>query len=215
MISSFRHSAYIAMMLSLVGCASTIKPTAVVHTDVIVQAPEPVALVKEDAQPTVNEEISDVVAVEGLADLTESLVEVKEEIVPFEFSSTEVECLAQNLYLESRGEPTVGQVAVAWVVINRSKDKRFPNTICGVIRQAVVRNGKVVKHRCAFSWYCDGIPDRFTDRKSYEKVERIAMQVLKGEIASPVGGALFFDSRPRKHAGRPQRAIKIGNHYFY
>lgn len=47
-----------------------------------------------------------------------------------------------NLYLmakavtgESRGEPYLGQVAVAAVILNRTRDSRFPNSIPGVIYQ--------------------------------------------------------------------------------
>lgn len=43
--------------------------------------------------------------------------------------------LARCVYAEARGEPYVGQVAVAAVVLNRVKSSSFPNTIAGVIYQ--------------------------------------------------------------------------------
>lgn len=43
--------------------------------------------------------------------------------------------LAKCVYAESRGEPYVGQVAVAAIVLNRVRDSKFPNTIAGVIYQ--------------------------------------------------------------------------------
>ena len=39
------------------------------------------------------------------------------------------------MHAEARGEPYVGQVAVAAVILNRVKDPNFPNTISGVIYQ--------------------------------------------------------------------------------
>jgi len=43
--------------------------------------------------------------------------------------------LARAIHGEARGEPYVGQVAVAAVILNRVKSPDFPNTISGVIYQ--------------------------------------------------------------------------------
>lgn len=51
------------------------------------------------------------------------------------YNSNDLYLLAKAVYSEARGEPYVGQVAVAAVVLNRVKDSRFPNTIAGVIYQ--------------------------------------------------------------------------------
>lgn len=45
----------------------------------------------------------------------------------------EMQMLAQLVYSEARGEPYVGQVAVAAVALNRLQSKDFPKTIEGVI----------------------------------------------------------------------------------
>lgn len=51
------------------------------------------------------------------------------------YNNNDLYLLAKAVYSEARGEPYVGQVAVAAVVLNRVKDSRFPNTISGVIYQ--------------------------------------------------------------------------------
>lgn len=51
-------------------------------------------------------------------------------------SSANVELLARIIYGEARGEPYVGQVAIAAVVLNRVEDSRFPKTIAGVVYQS-------------------------------------------------------------------------------
>lgn len=51
-------------------------------------------------------------------------------------SSNNVNLLARLVHGEARGEPYVGQVAVAAVVLNRVKSSKFPNSIAGVIYQA-------------------------------------------------------------------------------
>ena len=75
-------------------------------------------------------------------------------------------CLAENVYFESRNQGTAGWSAVISVTLNRVKDKRFPNTICEVVKQGPTReswkkNGTYypIKHKCQFSWYCDGDKD--------------------------------------------------------
>ncbi len=52
------------------------------------------------------------------------------------YNESEVYTLARLVHAEARGEPYVGKVAVAAVVLNRVKSASFPNTISGVIFQA-------------------------------------------------------------------------------
>ncbi len=51
------------------------------------------------------------------------------------YSSSDLDLLARVVYGEARGEPYLGQVAVAAVVLNRVKSSSFPNTISGVVYQ--------------------------------------------------------------------------------
>jgi N-acetylmuramoyl-L-alanine amidase len=50
-------------------------------------------------------------------------------------SSQEINLMANAVHGESRGEPYIGQVAVAAVILNRLNSGSFPNTISGVIFQ--------------------------------------------------------------------------------
>ena len=45
------------------------------------------------------------------------------------------DCLASAVYFEARGEPIEGQLAVAEVVLNRTRSGRYPTTICEVVEQ--------------------------------------------------------------------------------
>jgi hypothetical protein len=69
--------------------------------------------------------------------------------------TSELDCLASNVYWEARAEPRLGQIAVAAVTLNRVADPGFPDTVCGVVRQGEERG----RDRCQFSWYCDGLDD--------------------------------------------------------
>ena len=91
--------------------------------------------------------------------------EVKESGIPNAYHQQMV-CLAENIYFEARAEGVEGKAAVANVTRNRVEDSRWPNTYCEVVQQGPVResckkNGVFyhIKHRCQFSWYCDGKRD--------------------------------------------------------
>lgn len=49
------------------------------------------------------------------------------------YTAEDVFWLARIVHAESQGEPLRGQIAVANVILNRVKDKNYPNTIYGVI----------------------------------------------------------------------------------
>ncbi|TBL77790.1 spore cortex-lytic enzyme [Paenibacillus thalictri] len=50
-------------------------------------------------------------------------------------SEQDLNLMANAVYGESRGEPYIGQVAVAAVILNRVQSPSFPNTVAGVIFQ--------------------------------------------------------------------------------
>jgi spore germination cell wall hydrolase CwlJ-like protein len=62
-------------------------------------------------------------------------------------ANSEQGCLASAIYFEARGEPIEGQLAVAEVVLNRTRSGRYPTTICEVVRQpaqfSFVRRGVI------------------------------------------------------------------------
>lgn len=53
--------------------------------------------------------------------------------VPSGYSQNDIQLMANAVYGEARGEPYVGQVAVAAVILNRVQSASFPNTASGVI----------------------------------------------------------------------------------
>lgn len=137
-------------------------------------------------------------------------------------------CLAENIYYESRNEDIQGQFAVASVTLNRVKDSRFPNTICGVVKQTVKNSNKVV---CAFSWYCEKdrlgreIPVRNKDGSVNQQVvdqfqvaSMIAISVLGGNVKDNTQGATHFHnpniSQPA-WSSELRRTVRLGNHDFY
>ncbi len=127
----------------------------------------------------------------------------------------EIKCLATAIYFEARGEPQLGQLAVAQVVLNRVKNPAYPNTICGVVYQ-----NKNMRHRCQFSFACDGIRDRITDEGSWTQALTLAQKVVNDEtdmFLADVGTSTHYHAvyvRPR-WARSMKKMDKIGRHIFY
>ena len=91
------------------------------------------------------------------------------------YQESEVRILARLVNGEARGEPYVGQVAVAAVVLNRVRSAAFPNTISGVIFQTG-----------AFDAVWDG---QFDLEPTADSV-RAARDALNGW--DPSGGCLYY-----------------------
>lgn len=114
--------------------------------------------------------------------------------------SNEVYTLAQAIHGEARGEPYIGQVAVAAVILNRVDNPKFPNTIAGVIYQPG-----------AFTAVADG--QMFLAPN--ESATKAAKDALNGW--DPSGGAIYYYN-PAKTTNKwiwSRPIIKvIGKHYF-
>ena len=125
----------------------------------------------------------------------------------------QLRCLALNIYHEARGEPDAGKIAVAHVVMNRVKSRRFPNSICKVVMQG----GEKRRFRCQFSWRCDGQPDAPKDRRAWRKSKRVAQKVFTGHIEDRTSGALWYHAESVRPYWRLafNQGPKIGQHIFY
>lgn len=114
-------------------------------------------------------------------------------------------CLKTALHFEARGEPKEGILAVTNVIINRTKSKKFPNSICGVVRE---RN----KYTCQFSWYCE----QYTPPVKFDaRILSIAQKAIHGKIPDITGGALFFHNKEIPIWESREIVASIGNHIFY
>lgn len=121
-------------------------------------------------------------------------------------------CLAEAIYFEARGESTRGQVAVAEVILNRVDSRRYPKTVCGVVKQGT---GK--RNLCQFTYTCDGIPDRIANKLAFLKAGKIAKMMLDGRPRVLTGNATHYHTTavsPR-WSKRLTKTALIGDHIFY
>ncbi|WP_125153406.1 spore cortex-lytic enzyme [Clostridium rectalis] len=90
-------------------------------------------------------------------------------------NNQDVNLLARLINGEARGEPYEGQVAVGAVVLNRTRDPRFPSSIAGVIYQPG-----------AFTAIADGQINAELQQSSV----KAAIDALNGW--DPSGGAMYY-----------------------
>lgn len=124
----------------------------------------------------------------------------------------ERQCMAEAVYYESANEPLEGQMAVAEVVMNRVRDHRYPNTVCGVVFQGSTRTTG-----CQFSFTCDGAMDRKPKGAKWERSQSVADHILMDLNETRTGGATHYHATyvdPVWNAGLI-KTDKIGLHIFY
>ena len=143
------------------------------------------------------------------------------------FRLTEATCLAKNMYFEARNQGLAGQLAVSLVVMNRVKDERFPNTICGVIEQGPIskwwlkEKGKIVpiRNRCQFSWFCDGKSDDPKEPTTYSRLLDISKDLVYGhlDVVDFTEGATHYHADYVYPAWRKQKkkTVEVADHIFY
>lgn len=123
---------------------------------------------------------------------------------------SELQCLAEALYFEARGEPLAGQKAVAEVILNRRDSGRFPSSVCGVVTQGS-------KAGCQFSYNCGGKRRAIREKAAYMRVKKVAEAALAGAPRNLTGGATYFHTpavRP-SWSRKFTRTTRIGSHIFY
>jgi N-acetylmuramoyl-L-alanine amidase len=117
----------------------------------------------------------------------------------------EAECLAVATYFEAKSESLDGQLAVAQVVLNRTKSGRFPSSICSVVKQpgqfSFVRGG--------------GFPPIARGGSQWKNAVAISHIAQNQLWDSSVSNALFFHAKRVSPSWNMKRVASLGNHVFY
>ena len=134
-------------------------------------------------------------------------------------SQNELDMLTAMIYCEARGESYEGQLAVGYVIMNRVRSTKFPNSL-----EAVLSAPKQFepygsgRFNIVLTAYWEKIPG-IIGQSEWDSCQRAAMVCVNSD--SNVGESLFF----RTHKPVPQLAENleaagvpywiIGNHIFY
>ena len=107
----------------------------------------------------------------------------------------EIACIAMAVYFEARGEPMVGQVAVAQVIMSRVTDERFPDTPCEVVKEGYYYtwNSEIpIRDKCQFSFWCDGKPETIANVDAYNQAVTASELAFKGVVLGITSGATHY-----------------------
>ena len=116
------------------------------------------------------------------------------------YTSQDLYLLAKCVHAEARGEPYVGQVAVAAVVLNRVDSPEFPNTISGVIYQP---------------WAFTAVHDGQINLEPNESAYSAAKDALNGW--DPTYGCLYYynpETATSEWIWTRTTVVTIGKHVF-
>jgi N-acetylmuramoyl-L-alanine amidase len=124
----------------------------------------------------------------------------KKQFHPSRISANDLKLMANAVYGEARGEPYVGQVAIAAVILNRVKSPSFPDTPAAVIFEPR-----------AFTAVADG-QIWLTPNETAKKAVRDALNGW-----DPTGGCVYYFNPATATSkwiwSRPQ-VKRIGKHIF-
>ncbi|MDR3599496.1 MAG: spore cortex-lytic enzyme [Desulfosporosinus sp.] len=142
--------------------------------------------------------MADTQTIKELKSLTEQSTNASGKAVGYKNIDTNI--LARCVNAEARGEPYIGQVAVAAVIINRMADPAYPKTISDIIYQPQ-----------AFSSVADGQINLPPSASAL----RAAQEAANG--SDPSRGAVYFfnpDKTKNKYIWSRPQIKKIGNQIF-
>lgn len=138
------------------------------------------------------------------------------------YDYSQIQCLAQNIYHEARSESVTGKRAVAWVTLNRVDSVEFPDTVCDVVFQSKKdKKGNPLRHKCQFSWYCDGKDDEISDIDSWNESLHVAEIVYEnhsnGLPFDPTEGAIMYHASYVNPYWTDSfdKTVRIDDHVFY
>jgi N-acetylmuramoyl-L-alanine amidase len=129
--------------------------------------------------------------------------------------ASDLQCLAENIYFEARGEPLAGQYAVAEVTLNRTHARNFPHTICQVVHETRWDPDRR-RFVADFSWTERSAPSP-EDGPAWRQAMAVADAAYEDLHAPVVPGALFYHATNVQPGWARARKVvaTIGNHVFY
>lgn len=121
-------------------------------------------------------------------------------------------CLAANIYYETRNSSFEDKLAVSNVVINRMTISNYPETICDVIEHHIVTGVP------QFSWN-KLVIKTVEEEMQWEQAKRLALDILQQKYKDNTGGATHYHAyyvRPYWADSPKMKFIKrIGKHLYY
>jgi len=115
----------------------------------------------------------------------------------------DMKCLASAIWHEAGNQPKEGRIAVAEVVLTRTRSGKYPKRPCAVVAQ-----------KQQFSFVVKGIVPS-VPIEHVDEIMEIAKGVVEGTMRSRVRGAMWFHATYSHPNWNIRRVGQIGEHIFY
>jgi len=122
--------------------------------------------------------------------------------------SSEIRCMAENIFHEARNQSVHGMQAVAFVTINRVKHINFPSTVCEVVYEPY-----------QFSWTID---DRLTinlnneiEYNAWKQAKALSYLIMNKNIHNDMHGVTHYHATYVNPHWNMTAITQIDDHIFY
>jgi len=136
---------------------------------------------------------------------------------PIPFGLEALDCLALNLYYESRNEANDILIAtIGYVTMKRVERSGYPDEVCKVVYEQRLSN-KTKRWVPMYSWTVDGKSDIPSNFSSYNRCLMIARRILNKTIKDVTHNATHYHntSVDPYWSSSLYRIAQLGNHIFY
>lgn len=122
----------------------------------------------------------------------------------------ELDCLAANIFYESRNQPALGQLAVGITTYVRAKSENWPDSICGVVHQPK-----------QFSWVTETKQSQRISSEDFSYLQslELASNILAGHYDNllPLFAPTHFHTTQvnPKWSHHLEKLARIDDHIFY
>ena len=133
------------------------------------------------------------------------LLTFSQPLLAHKINFTDMQCMADNLHHEAKVDGMRGMEAVASVVMNRVRDPRWPDTVCGVVYQP-----------SQFSWTLKKGLKQLKIKHDW-KTLAVATMALDGSLIDKTGGATHYHAvYVTPYWGKVYDfTVQVGHHLFY
>jgi spore germination cell wall hydrolase CwlJ-like protein len=124
--------------------------------------------------------------------------------MPFGALLSPTDCMTRVMYFESNRSSAEGMLAVGTVVMNRMADRKFPNSVCGVV-------GQPNQFAPGVLW----LPMK--EGRSLKLAHDMATKILRGYRYAPIGNSKYFHTAGYSFPYTNMRytAVVGGNAFYY
>lgn len=127
----------------------------------------------------------------------------------FIIDDPELDCMARNIFHEARNQSVDGQLAVAFVTLNRVNHAFYPNSVCEVVYEPF-----------QFSWTQNNPNIDLSnplELEAWAVARKVAEDVLHEKVSNPLYGVTHYHADYVKPDWSYQKVMvaQIDNHMFY